>query len=489
MSSINYALAQKRYSEAISPHMQRNLFLLAMVFTDVCAVGGALAVAHWLRFTMGISLTDGDPAYNLYRNLGLVFTPLWILALYFSKLYDSNYLFVGTQEYERITQVSGLVVMVLVLITFFAETIVISRSWILLSWVSITLFLLVTRFSMRRIAYILRRHGYMHTITLVVGADAEGRAIANQLRETPTAGAEVVGFLDDQTTIGEQVDGLPVLGNISTLQQIIGRLGVEEVLLSMSALTRDQITKIYEMYAHSEAVTLRFSPGLLDLFTTGAFVREWGTVPLVSINKVRLSETEALLKRCIDFSVALVALIGFSPILLILSILVKLDSPGPIFHRRYVLGQGGRLFDALKFRTMYVDGNDILEAYPTLRDELKINQKLKEDPRVTAVGRILRRYSLDELPQLVNVLVGQMSLVGPRMITRPEQEKYGRMRLNLLTVKPGLTGLWQISGRSDLSYEERVRMDMSYIRNYSIWLDIMIILKTIPAVLRGHGAY
>jgi lipopolysaccharide/colanic/teichoic acid biosynthesis glycosyltransferase len=124
-----------------------------------------------------------------------------------------------------------------------------------------------------------------------------------------------------------------------------------------------------------------------------------------------------------------------------------------------------------------------------LRDELKAKQKLKSDPRVTAVGAWLRRYSLDELPQLLNVLVGQMSLVGPRMITRPEQENYGMMRLNLLTVKPGLTGLWQISGRSDLSYDERVRLDMQYIRNYSIWLDLMIILRTIPAALSTRGAY
>jgi lipopolysaccharide/colanic/teichoic acid biosynthesis glycosyltransferase len=139
---------------------------------------------------------------------------------------------------------------------------------------------------------------------------------------------------------------------------------------------------------------------------------------------------------------------------------------------------------------MYVNGNDMLRGTPELQHRLRTDHKLKEDPRVTRVGRWLRKYSLDELPQLLNVLFGQMGLVGPRMITPDEAEKYGRHRLNLLTVKPGITGLWQVSGRSDLSYDERVRLDMYYIRNYSVWLDMQILfVQTVPAVIHGRGAY
>jgi lipopolysaccharide/colanic/teichoic acid biosynthesis glycosyltransferase len=139
---------------------------------------------------------------------------------------------------------------------------------------------------------------------------------------------------------------------------------------------------------------------------------------------------------------------------------------------------------------MHVNGNEILEQHPELKLELEKNQKLKNDPRITRVGRFLRRTSLDELPQLINVLLGQMSLVGPRMISPAEHSRYGRMKFNLLTVKPGMTGLWQVSGRSDLSYEERVRLDMFYIRNYSIWMDIQILVfQTLPAVVKGRGAY
>jgi lipopolysaccharide/colanic/teichoic acid biosynthesis glycosyltransferase len=175
--------------------------------------------------------------------------------------------------------------------------------------------------------------------------------------------------------------------------------------------------------------------------------------------------------------------------LLLIALLVKLDSPGPALYRRRVLGVGGQTFDAFKFRTMRMDGDEYLKQYPELAEELERNGKLKDDPRVTRLGRFLRKGSIDELPQLINVLKGQMSLVGPRMIAPPEWVKFGKWKHNLLTVKPGLTGLWQVSGRSELSYEDRVRLDMHYIRNYTIWLDIRVLFNTVGAVMRGAGAY
>ncbi|MCI0579783.1 MAG: sugar transferase, partial [Chloroflexi bacterium] len=168
---------------------------------------------------------------------------------------------------------------------------------------------------------------------------------------------------------------------------------------------------------------------------------------------------------------------------------IKLDSPGPVIYRRRVMGVNGRQFCAFKFRTMRVDGDQILVASPELRSELARNHKLKHDPRVTPIGRFLRKYSLDELPQLFNVLRHEMALVGPRMIAPAELTMYNQWDMNLLTVRPGITGLWQVSGRSDVSYEERVRLDMHYIRNWTIWLDIYLIMRTIPAVLKGRGAY
>jgi lipopolysaccharide/colanic/teichoic acid biosynthesis glycosyltransferase len=172
----------------------------------------------------------------------------------------------------------------------------------------------------------------------------------------------------------------------------------------------------------------------------------------------------------------------------LIAIAVKLDSPGPLIHRRRVMGVNGTQFDAFKFRTMYVNGDEILAKYPELQQKLDTNHKLKDDPRVTRVGKFLRKTSLDELPQLVNVLRREMSLVGPRMISPPEMEMYAQYGTNLLTVKPGITGMWQVSGRSDVTYAERVRLDMFYIRNWSIWLDLQLLFQTIPAVLLRRGA-
>jgi lipopolysaccharide/colanic/teichoic acid biosynthesis glycosyltransferase len=204
------------------------------------------------------------------------------------------------------------------------------------------------------------------------------------------------------------------------------------------------------------------------------------------VESKRFSRT---LKLFMDYALTIPGLILISPLLLAITILVKLDSPGPVIHRRRVLGRDGRVFDAFKFRTMYVNGDEILARYPRLRTELDRNYKLKCDPRVTRIGQILRKFSLDELPQLFNIVRQEMSLVGPRIITPEELEKYGSHGGTLMTVVPGLTGLWQISGRSDTSYEERVRLDMEYIHNWSVWLDVKILFLTIPAVLKGDGAY
>jgi lipopolysaccharide/colanic/teichoic acid biosynthesis glycosyltransferase len=178
-----------------------------------------------------------------------------------------------------------------------------------------------------------------------------------------------------------------------------------------------------------------------------------------------------------------------APFFLAVGIAIKLESPGPVIHRRRVMGMNGKPFDAYKFRTMHTNGDEILDAHPELKAELARNHKLKNDPRITRMGKLLRKTSLDELPQLFNVLRREMSLVGPRMISPEEISEYNQWDINLLTVRPGITGLWQVSGRSDVTYEQRVRYDMHYIRNWTIWLDLQLLFQTIPAVLNRRGAY
>jgi len=201
------------------------------------------------------------------------------------------------------------------------------------------------------------------------------------------------------------------------------------------------------------------------------------------------SRLDQFLKSLMDYCFTAIGLLILSPLLLALALIVKLDSPGPVFHRRRVMGKGGTQFDAFKFRTMYVNGDEILAANPELKAQLEQDHKLADDPRVTQCGVWMRKLSLDELPQLFNVLKGQMSLVGPRMISPKELDRYGDNAAELLTVKPGITGLWQVSGRSDLAPGERVRLDMQFIRTRNTWSDLKLLLMTVPAVLRGRGAY
>lgn len=488
MATLDYAGSQVRSVGLVARRTERALFVAALAVTDLGALSLAFLLAYLLRFEFGLDIFQATTPPGFMLALAGVVIPLGIIIFYAFRLYNLHYLLGGTQEYARVLNATTLGIMLVILGLFLLHA-NFPRGWVLLFWMFSNAFVGVARFALRRVGYWLRGRGYLRTPTVIVGADDEGCAIAHQLMEAQTCGAEVLGFLDDTHPVGDKVAGLPVLGPVEQVQQVVANHSVEEVLLSTAALTRAQVIHIYECFGTSSSVELRLSPGLFEILTTGARVKEWGYVPLVSINKVRLDEFETAVKTVLDYTLTTVGLIVLSPILLFLAIAVKCDSPGSVLHRRRVLGRGGREFDAFKFRTMYMNGDEILACRPELVAELKANQKLKEDPRVTRLGRILRRYSLDELPQLFNVLLGQMSLVGPRMISPDEAPKYGKWKLNLLTVKPGITGMWQISGRSDVSYDERVRLDMYYIRNYSFWLDLFILFRTLPAVLAGRGAY
>jgi lipopolysaccharide/colanic/teichoic acid biosynthesis glycosyltransferase len=214
---------------------------------------------------------------------------------------------------------------------------------------------------------------------------------------------------------------------------------------------------------------------------------QFATASQVDAGRARQLDRAA--KRALDIVLSACALLVLGPLLLLTGVLVKRDSPGPAFYRRRVLGRGGAQFDAFKLRTMRADGDAILERHPELKAQLARDHKLENDPRVTALGVFLRKTSIDELPQLLNVLRGEMSLIGPRMISPPELARYGAFADELLTVRPGISGLWQVSGRSMLAPEDRVRLDIHYVRTRTVWGDIGLLLKTIPAVLKSRGAY
>ena len=470
----------------------RRLYKLFLVLGDGLVLFLAFTLAYWLRFQAGVALeADVVPSASDYLGLTALLIVLWLGLYALMGLYDFHNLLGGVTEYVRVANACTVGMFSVVLYSFVNPQFIVARAWVVLAWILSIVMVGGYRLLMRRLAYRSRAYGHFVLPTLIIGANAEAAALAEQLRDRMSSGVEIVGLVD--TREGEQarhVRDVPVVGNLNNVVDVVNRMSVREVIVVPSALQGDQLEIVSHWLNSMPDVDMRLSSGLYEVLTTGMRVTTRNSVPLMTLNRLRLTTSETVLKSMLDYGLILLVMPLLLPIFALLYTLVKLDSPGPVFYRRRVMGVGGQEFDAFKFRTMYVNGDQILAQHPELVAQLKRDHKLKDDPRITRVGKFLRRLSLDELPQLVNVLLGQMSLVGPRMISPSEAEKYGRMKYNLLTVKPGLTGLWQVSGRSNLSYEERVRLDMYYVRNYSIWLDVQILFfQTLPAVLMGRGAF
>jgi exopolysaccharide biosynthesis polyprenyl glycosylphosphotransferase len=477
---------------AVSLETQRLVLTLVLVIMDCLALGVAFRVGYWLRFDLGVTVAPEvvpEPLY--YPHLVALLIPTFLLVFAIFGLYQTNTLLGGVTEYSRVFNSCTTATMAVVIVTFIRPQSVISRLWLASAWVLSFLTVALGRFVVRRLAYAMRERGYVLAPAVIVGTNQEAVTLAAELRNWRTSGLRILGFVaGGGQPEGGRLEGVPVLGSVCEIGRVIAEHGVEELIVAITALSREELLQLCEEVNGVKGVCLRLSSGLYELLTTGVTVTSRGGVPLISVNRVRLGTQQVCVKTLLDYSIAALALLLLSPLLIVLAILVKSDSSGPVIHRRRVLGVSGAPFDAFKFRTMYADGDDRLRSSPELGAALRANHKLREDPRVTRVGRWLRKFSLDELPQLFNVLLGQMSLVGPRMITAEETEKYGRHKLNLLTVKPGITGFWQVNGRSDVTYEDRVNLDMYYIRNYSVWLDLQILfVQTLPAVIRGRGAY
>jgi exopolysaccharide biosynthesis polyprenyl glycosylphosphotransferase len=314
---------------------------------------------------------------------------------------------------------------------------------------------------------------------VIVGANRLGRQLADELDK----GCEVVGFVDNGTDV-DQLE-LPLLGPIAQLDELVNAYGVDELIIALPAGRREQISHVLArgFGRHVQVKLLpELGPLMLDRFAIHQLAgRDYiGFVPVAAVSWA---------KRALDLLLVGSGLLAISPILALIALAVKLDSPGPILYRQQRVGKDGRPFSMFKFRSMCQDAERRLEALRAQNEATGPLFKMRQDPRVTRVGRVLRRWSLDELPQLFNVLRGEMSLVGPRPPLPTEVQKYEDWQLGRLRAVPGLTGLWQVSGRSEVPFHDMVRLDLHYIRNWSLALDFEILLRTIPAVLTNRGAY
>lgn len=450
----------------------------AVLFSgDLLATALSLAVAATIRFQFG-----GDYSPTFYARL----LPLSVL---FALVYGLFGLYPGivssaVTEIRKISLATTLVFVFLGTLLFLFRTgTYYSRAVFFIAWLLALFAVPVTRALCR--AVFGRRDWWGYPVFVIGPAELTAKVV-DDMRRKPEAGLRPVACYE--------VDALEELDNAkggSWLAQSARHHGVERAVLALPGAGRQDILRFLES---EDTVFSRIYlvPGIGGLSSFGVETRDLGDSLSLEVRQDLALSRYQTAKRLVDQSLSLLILLAASPILALAAIAIKVDSRGSVFHRQTRLGLGGGEFRIWKFRTMHRDAARMLEehlaANPEARAEWEASQKLKNDPRITRVGRVLRKTSMDELPQLWNVLMGNMSLVGPRPIVHNEVVKYGRYFSMYAKVLPGLTGLWQVSGRSDLDYGRRVELDTYYVRNWSPWLDVYLLARTVPVVLKGSGA-
>lgn len=349
------------------------------------------------------------------------------------------------------------------------------------------------------------RHRDVNLIpTLVVGTNAEAERTINELGQRRDLGYRVIGILSTSTDTNHELFesqvGTKIVGNFSELPEVVRDLAIQEVIITDHSLSSDDLFESMMKIGRKHRVEFRFAPSLFELLPQKTSVDQIGVLPMVRLFREPLSDAERFLKRLSDMVISVLAAVILLPVFLITAVWIKLDSRGRVIFRQERVGMDGRIFLCYKFRTMASDADEAVhrEAYRKNiegNDEANVGDdsspvfgKVKNDFRITRIGGFLRRSSIDELPQLFNVIRGDMSIVGPRPPIPYEVEEYETWHRKRLDMRPGITGLWQVSGRNRLTFDEMVRTDLYYIENWSLWLDVKIILLTLPAVFRGDGA-
>jgi exopolysaccharide biosynthesis polyprenyl glycosylphosphotransferase len=328
--------------------------------------------------------------------------------------------------------------------------------------------------------------------TLIVGTGKVGQLIARKLLAHPEYGINLVGFIDDQPKEPRpDLDGLTILGPPDNLAAIADELDIERVIVAFSNDSTERTIDLVRSL-HRPDIQVDVVPRLFDLVGPSCEIHSLEGVPLLGIPSLRLSRASRTVKRALDLALSLGALIVLSPLFALVAIAIKIDTPGPIFFRQRRMGEEGRPFSIFKFRTMGIDAEARKAELVHLNKHLAPGSdprmfKIPDDPRITRVGKILRRYSIDELPQLINVVEGKMSLVGPRPLIPEESQHVDTWAQKRMDLKPGITGLWQVLGRSDIPFEEMVKLDYLYVTTWSLWQDISLMFRTIPVAAASRG--
>ena len=461
----------------------------------------ALAVADAAGILLAFALTqvffppDVDPQYDRIGTqaevvLFALTLPFWIVLGRVYNLYSSDE---QRTDHTSVDEFFGVFNMLTVgAWLFFAMAYVLdfanpSFPKLALFWVLAIVLVPVARAYARALCR--RRDAYVLN-TLVVGAGHVGQRVARKLLQHPEYKVNVVGFVDAHPR--ERVDGLAhlnVLGRPSDLPEIVSALDVDRVIVAFSELPHGETLEIIRDL-NRQGVQVDIVPRLFEALGPHATMHAAEGLPLIGLPPAHWSRSALLLKRAMDISLSFAALVVLAPVFLVIAAAIKLDSRGPVIFRQVRMGRGDSRFEILKFRTMVADADAHKAEVAHLNKHAGVDERMfkaPNDPRVTRVGRILRRFSLDELPQLVNVLRGEMSLVGPRPLIPEEHRHVYGWGLSRLDLKPGITGLWQILGADDIPFGEMVGLDHRYVTTWSLFEDMRILLRTLPVVLRGAG--
>ena len=455
-------------------------YLREVALADLgCAVLGVFMAAQ-LRF--GSSVTP------MYLGLSLALPVLWIAALWLAGAYDVRFIGTGSDEYRKVLN-AGVSLTAAVAVFSYAVNLQLSRVYVVIALPSITVFDLVARFAMRKRLHLKRGYGKCLHNVVAVGHELAVADLVTELGRDKYHGLVVVGACVAQPGECDEVAGVRVYGGLDDITAAVKAYDADTVAVTACPEMDGIRLRSLAWELETTGTDLCVSPALLDVAGPRTTIRPTAGLTLLHVDHPQLSGFRLVLKGLFDRCAAAAALIMVAPLMSVIAASIWLHDRGPVLFTQLRVGKDGHPFRIYKFRTMVVDAEQRKQELLDSNDSDGVLFKLRNDPRVTGVGAHLRRWSLDELPQLFNILLGHMSLVGPRPALPDEADKYAQHVRRRLVVKPGLTGLWQVSGRSDLSWEESVRLDLRYVENWSFALDLQIMWKTITVLLRRSGAY
>lgn len=459
---------------------------LALWLGDVACAVAAMELAAGVRRILPFGVIP-DRDYVTPGVLALV-ACVWGVVFYFLGAYERRNREGWRDEVRMVLLASALAVCALAASFYFLKVELFSRALFLYFFALDVGLTLAWRAGLRVWRTRRRARAAETRRAIIVGTDAAAMELAAHVRAWD--GYTLLGFVTDRDTDGDKGAGLgaPVLGSLADAARLAARLDVDDVFLTQTVRGRAELAELI-LALREQHVRVRLMPDLLEVVTVRTGIETLRGLPMITLREPAITGINSVMKRALDVAGASLSLVVFGPVMLVIAVLIRLDSSGPILFTQERAGQYGKPFRIYKFRTMVANAEALLEQVVNMNELSEPHFKLRNDPRVTRVGKWLRRTSLDELPQFFNVLRGNMSLVGPRPEMMRLASQYSPLQRQRLLVKPGLTGAMQISGRGDLSFEEWMKLELDYIENYSIWRDLVILAKTVPAVLSGRGAY